>query len=75
MATANIWVGDLLYIYRPLYWKHLLILATIQSANHVAAAVNTDHTDQALQLFTSNIVLGEKCDLSDFEHGMVVGAR
>ena len=56
---------------------HQLVTANIESANHVAATkcIQTCRRDQEVELSFRPIVrMGKKCDLSDFDRGMVVGA-
>ena len=50
----------------------------IESANHVAATkcIQACRHGQEVQLFfRPNVGMGKKCDLSDFDSGMIVGAR
>ena len=48
------------------------------SANHMAATKCIKacrHGQEVQLLFRSNVRMGKKCDLSDFDRGMIVGAR
>ena len=60
---------------RPVYQ---LLNANIQSANHMAASkcIKACRCGQEVQLFfRSNVRIGKKCEASDFDCGMIVGAR
>lgn len=55
---------------------HLLIHAIIQSASRVPAVQCKKIMQiRASSLFTSAVRMGEKCELSDSDCGMIVGAR
>ena len=57
---------------------HQLVNANIETANHVAATkcINASRRGQGVQLFfRPNGRIAKKCDVSDFAHGMIVGAR
>ena len=62
-------------------FKHVCVcthLYNILSANHVAVAkcIKACRHGQEVQLFFRlNVRMGKKCDLSDFDHGMIIGAR
>ena len=60
---------------RPL---HQLVDANISSANHVAETkrIKTCRHGQEVQLFfRPNVRMEKKCDQSDFDRGIIVGAR
>ena len=57
---------------------HQHVIANIYSANHVAAAkcLHARKHSQKVQLFVRpNVRIGKKCDRSDFDRGVIVGAR
>jgi len=67
-----------MYTHQPLYWVHLLNCLVTQIANQPITwqQLNASRCgEDDLLKFKPSIRMGKKGDLSDFECGMVVGAR
>ncbi len=67
-----------MYTHRPLYWVHLLNCLVTQIANQPITwqQLNVSRCgEDDLLKFKPSIRMVKKGDLSDFERGMVVGAR
>lgn len=54
---------------------YTLLGTPVPRVNHVAAVQHTKSRGYEPAAFTSTIKMENKCDLGDFDHGMIVGAR